>query len=76
MPTPQKFEIKFWKSLRSDMTMMLGLQGVADGHTRPMTAQLDGDELIGDRYGFSWRDRLGACAVAREHQPRHRYLLR
>jgi len=24
------------------MTMMLGLDGVEDGHTRPMTAQLDG----------------------------------
>lgn len=42
MPTPQELEEKFWKALKSDMTMMLGLDGVEDGHTRPMTAQLDG----------------------------------
>ena len=43
MPTPDELETQFWKALRSDMTMMLGLAGVAEGHTRPMTAQLDGD---------------------------------
>jgi general stress protein 26 len=43
MPTPQELEEKFWKALKSDMTMMLGLDGVEDGHTRPMMAQLDGD---------------------------------
>jgi general stress protein 26 len=42
MPTPQELEEKFWTALKSDMTMMLGLDGVEDGHTRPMTAQLDG----------------------------------
>jgi len=44
MPTPEELETRFWKALKSDMTMMLGLAGVADGHTRPMTAQLDGDK--------------------------------
>jgi general stress protein 26 len=43
MGTPAELEEKFWKALKSDMTMMLGLQGVDDGHTRPMTAQLDAD---------------------------------
>lgn len=43
MAKPQEIEAKFWKALRSDMTMMLGLDGVEDGHARPMTAQLDGD---------------------------------
>jgi general stress protein 26 len=42
MPTPEDLEAKFWKTLESDMTVMLGLDGVDDGHTRPMTAQLDG----------------------------------
>ncbi|MES2729815.1 MAG: pyridoxamine 5'-phosphate oxidase family protein [Pseudomonadota bacterium] len=41
MTTPQDLENKFWKSLKSDMTVMLGLHGVQDSHTRPMTAQLD-----------------------------------
>jgi general stress protein 26 len=43
MPTPQELEAKFWTALKSEMTMMLGLDGVEDGHARPMTAQLDGD---------------------------------
>ena len=41
MPSPQELEAKFWKALKSDMTMMLGLDGVEDGHTRPMTAQVE-----------------------------------
>lgn len=43
MPTPQELEAKFWSALKSDMTMMLGLDGVEDGHARPMTAQVEGD---------------------------------
>ena len=42
MPTPDELKDKFWKSLGSDMTMMVGLTGKEDGHVRPMTAQLDG----------------------------------
>ena len=42
MPTPQELEAKLWKSLESDMTMMLGLDGAEDGHVRPMTAQVEG----------------------------------
>ncbi len=41
MPTPQELEAKFWKALKSDMTLMLGLDGVEDGHARPMTAQFE-----------------------------------
>lgn len=41
--TPQELQDKFWKALKSDMTMMLGLAGAEHGHTRPMTAQLDPD---------------------------------
>jgi general stress protein 26 len=41
MPTPQELEAKFWKALKSDMTMMLGLAGKDDGHTRPMTAEVE-----------------------------------
>lgn len=43
MATPQELEAKFWKALKSDMTLMLGLDGVEDGHARPMTAQMDGE---------------------------------
>lgn len=41
MPSPQEIEKRFWKALSSDMTMMLGLDGVEDGHARPMTAQFE-----------------------------------
>lgn len=41
MPTPQELEAKFWKALKSDRTVMLGLDGVEGGHTRPMTAQAE-----------------------------------
>lgn len=41
MPTPQELEAAFWKALKSDMTMMLGLDGIEDGHARPMTAQFE-----------------------------------
>lgn len=41
MPTPDELEDKFWKALKSDRTMMLGLDGVEDGHARPMTAQAE-----------------------------------
>jgi general stress protein 26 len=44
MPTPTEMKEKFWKAVKSDRTMMLGLAGVDDAHTRPMTAMLDGDE--------------------------------
>ncbi len=43
MPSQQEIEAKFWKALKSDMTMMLGLDGVEDGHARPMTAQIEGE---------------------------------
>ena len=43
MATPRELEDKFWSALKSDRTMMLGLDGVEDGHARPMTAQLDGE---------------------------------
>jgi general stress protein 26 len=44
MPTPQELTDKLFDGLKSDMTMMLGLDGVEDGHARPMTVQLDGDD--------------------------------
>ena len=42
MPIPAELETKFWKALEADRTMMLGLDGVEDGHARPMTAQVEG----------------------------------
>lgn len=55
MPTTQELEDKFWSALKADMTMMIGLDGVEDGHARPMTAQLDGDRR-GPIWFFTARD--------------------
>lgn len=46
---------KFWKALKKDMTVMLGLAGVDEGHAQPMTAQMD-DDVGGDIYFFSAKD--------------------
>jgi general stress protein 26 len=43
MADEQKLQEKFWQALKSDRTMMLGLAGVDESHTRPMTAQLERD---------------------------------
>ncbi|WP_421694275.1 pyridoxamine 5'-phosphate oxidase family protein [Aestuariivirga sp.] len=50
----KELEGKFWMALKSDMTMMLGLVGVEESHTRPMTAQLRGSE--GPIWFFTARD--------------------
>ncbi|MFN3572217.1 pyridoxamine 5'-phosphate oxidase family protein [Phenylobacterium sp.] len=44
MADPAELEAKFWKALKSDRTIMLGLTGVEEGHSQPMTAQIEGDE--------------------------------
>lgn len=43
MHNDQELAAKFWKALKSDRTLMLGLDGVDDSHTRPMTAQFEDD---------------------------------
>lgn len=44
MSNPHELETEFWAALDSDRTMMLGLVGVDEGHTRPMTAQIEGKQ--------------------------------
>jgi len=55
MPAPAEIEEKFWKALKSDMTVMLGVQGADDGHTRPMTAQME-EEASGPIWFFTATD--------------------
>jgi len=54
MPNEVEIERKFWKALRSDMTVMLGLDGKES--PRPMTAQIDGDEDRGPLWFFTSTD--------------------
>lgn len=56
MTDTQKIEDAFWKSLRSDMTVMLVLCEHGDDRARPMTAQIDGDIDKGPIYFFGGKD--------------------
>ena len=49
--TEYKLESRLWKSLKGDRTVMLGLAGVEEGHSQPMTAQMLHDE---DERGPIW----------------------
>jgi general stress protein 26 len=41
----QQLQEKFWDELADSPFLMLGLQGVEDSRTRPMSAQLDGRQI-------------------------------
>lgn len=43
MDRSKEFEGKLWAALKSDRTVMLGLDGAEGGHSRPMTAQAEGE---------------------------------
>ena len=62
MHTAQEIEEKFWKSLKSDRIMMLGMHGVDEGHVRPMTAQFENDQS--PIWFFSSRDTELAKSIA------------
>lgn len=69
MATTRELEEKFWSALQSDRTMMLGLDGIEDGHARPMTAQIENGK--GPIWFFTARDntivqklQLGDRAIA------------
>lgn len=40
----RELEQKFWEALKSDRTVMMGVDGMEDGHSRPLTAMTEGDE--------------------------------
>jgi len=46
-----KLESRLWKALKDDRTVMLGLAGVEEGHSQPMSAQILHDE---DERGPIW----------------------
>jgi general stress protein 26 len=56
MSNEQELAHKFWKALKSDMTVMLSVAGAQEGHSRPMTAQLDGDREDSPIYFFASKD--------------------
>ena len=67
MPTDAEIKDKFWKALKSDMTVMLGLDGARDGHTQPMTAQIENDEG-GPLWFFTAKDNSLIAALGQSHR--------
>ncbi|MCR5879177.1 pyridoxamine 5'-phosphate oxidase family protein [Phenylobacterium sp. J367] len=47
---------KFWKAVKSDRTVMLGLHGVEDDMGQPMTVLLDDERPEGPLYIFTAKD--------------------
>jgi general stress protein 26 len=56
MPDAADLEAKFWKSIKSDRTAMLGLAGDGESLGQPMTMLLDKDAERGALYTFTARD--------------------
>jgi general stress protein 26 len=56
MPTQAEITEKFWKAVKSDRTMMVGLAGVDESLAQPLTAQLDDDHKEGPIYFFIAKD--------------------
>jgi general stress protein 26 len=68
MSDTAEIEVKFWKAVRSDRTMMLALPGVEAGHSQPMTAQLDTDRHHGPIWFFALKDSDFVRAVGASHR--------
>ena len=64
MSTPKELEAKFWSALKSDRTMMLGLAGVQEGHTRPMTGLFENDR--GPIWFFTAKDHALVKGLAKD----------
>jgi general stress protein 26 len=56
MANEQEMGAKLWKALKDDMTVMLGLSGVEEGHSQPMTAQLEDAGPHGRIWFFTAKD--------------------
>lgn len=71
MPDQREITEKFWKAVKSDRTVMLGLVGVEDGLSQPMTALME-EDVGGPLWIFSSKDtdlvqELGQAAPAMIH---------
>lgn len=67
MPTDVEIKAHFWKELKRDRTVMLGLDGVREGRTQPMTALIEGDEG-GPLWFFTVRDNGLVEALGQSHR--------
>ena len=63
MPEDEEIRAKFWKALRSDMVVMLGLEGAWAEPPRPMTAQVLDDADHGPLWFFTAKSTALAQAL-------------
>jgi general stress protein 26 len=70
MDTEAEIERKFWKALKSDRVAMLGLIGVEEGHSQPMSAQLldEHEESAAPIWFFTSKDTELAGAIGATHR--------
>jgi len=71
MSNVAELESRFWKAIKSDMTVMLGLTGVDEDHSQPMTAQL----MEGKEHGPIWFFAAKDTNLVREMGGQHRAFL-
>ena len=71
MTTERDIEAKFWKALKSDMTLMLGLVGETM-HAQPMTAQFDDQATAGAQAHTIWFFTAKSTDLARAMGDEHR----
>lgn len=67
MSNQAEITAKFWKALKSDMTVMLGLCSVQEGHAQPMTAQIEDGATGGPIWFFTAIDVSLVKAMGESH---------
>jgi general stress protein 26 len=68
MANADQLEAKFWKALHKDMTVMLGLAGIEEGHSQPMTVQFDNALPEGPLWFFTAKDTDLVRAMGEGHR--------
>jgi general stress protein 26 len=68
MSNEAKIAERFWERLESDRVVMLGLVGIDEGHSQPMTAQIEAKEGTGPLWFFSSRETEFVRQLGRGHR--------
>ena len=66
MSDPKGLERKMWKAIKSERTLMLGLDGAEDGHARPMTALIENEQ--GPLWFFTSKDNALTSHLGQSHR--------
>jgi general stress protein 26 len=66
MSDPKDLERKMWKAIKTERTLMLGLDGAEDGHARPMTAMIENEH--GPIWFFTSKDNVLISQIGQHHR--------